>query len=308
MDLLPFSSEQNNAGTYALCRCLSDQADGTAAKGGSEMFDKLIESEPEGADFKNRRSYFMVSSLVVAVFFATAVVFSLYAANIDLGSDNFVLSTMLAPVEPPPDTPEIVEPRQQPATQTVSRDRLRTRVVNMSRVDEPTIVPKDTSVVANQHLARPDTRRFELGDRDMDVASYSGPARSGDGPAGPGGTGLGSESKAAVAVREPEPPPAAKPPPAKPPTQSLGVINGRASYLPKPAYPQAAISLNVQGKVDVQVLIDEAGHVISAKALNGHPLLRDAAVRSARGATFTPTRLSNVPVKVTGVIVYNFTR
>ena len=272
------------------------------------MFDKLIESEPEGAEFKNRRSYFMVSSLVVGIFFATAVVFSLYAANIDLGSDNFVLSTMLAPVEPPPDKPEIVEPRQRPVAQTVTTDRLPTRVVNMSRTDEPTIVPKDTSVVANQHLAMPDTRRFEIGKRDTDVAGYSGPARIGDGQAGPRGTGLASEARTAEAIREPEPPPAAKPPPAKPPTQSLGVINGKATFLPVPAYPAPAKAVGAAGKVNVQVMIDETGRVVSATAVDGNPLLRGAAETAARRAKFSPTYLSRVPVKVTGVIVYNFTR
>ncbi len=66
--------------------------------------------------------------------------------------------------------------------------------------------------------------------------------------------------------------------------------------------------MNVKGKVDVQVLIDESGKVISAKAINGHPMLRANAEHAAVNARFTPTLLSNVPVKVTGVIVYNFVR
>jgi len=66
--------------------------------------------------------------------------------------------------------------------------------------------------------------------------------------------------------------------------------------------------MNAQGKVDVQVVIDESGKVISAKAISGHPILKEAALRSAWAARFTPTLLSNVPVKVTGVIVYHFTR
>ena len=54
-------------------------------------------------------------------------------------------------------------------------------------------------------------------------------------------------------------------------------------------------------------MIDETGKVISAKAVSGHPLLRDAAERAARGAKFSPTYLSKQPVKVTGLIVYKFT-
>ncbi len=100
----------------------------------------------------------------------------------------------------------------------------------------------------------------------------------------------------------------AKTPDKNPPTQSLGVINGKASYLPKPVYSPAAIAVHAGGKVDVQVMIDEAGRVVSAKAVSGHILLRPAAEQAARNAKFTPTYLSKVPVKVTGVIVYNFMR
>jgi len=40
--------------------------------------------------------------------------------------------------------------------------------------------------------------------------------------------------------------------------------------------------------------------------VSGHPLLRAAAVAAARGARFSPTKLSGQPVKVSGVITYNF--
>jgi periplasmic protein TonB len=274
------------------------------------MFDKLIESEPEGADFRSRRSYFMVSSLVVGVFFATAVVLSLYAAEVSLGSDDFVLSTMLAPVEPP-SAPEIEQPRQERTT-IASNSPVPVRQINMARVEESRFVPDSTSVIPNKHLARPATDRFKIDPQGVDSgpSQYSGPARGvSGGPFGPTSGGLVRDSTSKAEARDPEPPPAVKRPSARPePPRSLGVVNGRASHLPKPAYPAAAIALNVQGKVDVQVLIDESGNVVSAKAINGHPLLKDAAERSARNARFSPTLLSNVPVKVTGVIVFNFIR
>ena len=72
--------------------------------------------------------------------------------------------------------------------------------------------------------------------------------------------------------------------------------------------PTAAAATNVQGKVDVQVTIDEAGKVISSKAVSGPFLLRHAAERAAWNARFTPTYLSKIAIKVSGVIVYNFTR
>jgi protein TonB len=60
------------------------------------------------------------------------------------------------------------------------------------------------------------------------------------------------------------------------------------------------------GTVVVQVTVDENGNVISAHAVSGHPLLQAASVAAARGAKFSPTRLSGEPVKVNGVITYNF--
>ena len=50
----------------------------------------------------------------------------------------------------------------------------------------------------------------------------------------------------------------------------------------------------------------ENGNVIAAHAVSGHPLLQSAAVGAARQARFSPTKLSGQPVKVTGVIQYNF--
>lgn len=87
---------------------------------------------------------------------------------------------------------------------------------------------------------------------------------------------------------------------------SGGVLNGKATFLPKPPYPPAARAVQAAGAVSVQVLIDESGNVVSASAVSGHPLLRAAAVQAARGARFEPTKLAGQPVKVSGVITYNF--
>ncbi|MGI9055687.1 MAG: energy transducer TonB [Pyrinomonadaceae bacterium] len=85
-----------------------------------------------------------------------------------------------------------------------------------------------------------------------------------------------------------------------------GVVNGKAISLPRPAYPAEARSEKAGGAVNVQVIIDEEGNVASAKAVSGHELLRNAAEQAALGAKFSPTLLEGIPVKVTGVIVYNF--
>jgi TonB family protein len=102
----------------------------------------------------------------------------------------------------------------------------------------------------------------------------------------------------------------APPPPETPAARrgpiSAGVLNGKAINLVKPTYPPIARAANASGAVNVQVTIDEQGNVISAQAVSGHPLLRPSAVSAARASTFRPTMLSGQPVKVTGVITYNF--
>jgi TonB family protein len=87
---------------------------------------------------------------------------------------------------------------------------------------------------------------------------------------------------------------------------SGGVLNGKAISLPKPTYPPVAKAAHASGTVTVQVTVDEEGKVISANAVSGHPLLQAAAVQAARQARFSPTLLAGQPVKVTGVITYNF--
>ena len=89
-------------------------------------------------------------------------------------------------------------------------------------------------------------------------------------------------------------------------TISGGLLNGKATSLPKPVYPAAAIAVRAAGTVAVQVLVDENGEVVSAEVMSGHPLLRSAAVEAAKAASFAPTMLKGEPVKVSGVLTYNF--
>jgi len=85
-----------------------------------------------------------------------------------------------------------------------------------------------------------------------------------------------------------------------------GVLNGKATSMPIPEYPPAAKAVNAAGAVSVRVTIDETGAVTAAEAVSGHPLLRSASVAAALAATFATTRLSGQPVKVTGILTYNF--
>lgn len=83
-------------------------------------------------------------------------------------------------------------------------------------------------------------------------------------------------------------------------------INSTAVILAKPKYPAAARAVRASGAVQVQVTIDEDGEVVVAKAISGHPLLRQAAETAAKESRFSATTLEGQPVIVTGIIVYNF--
>ncbi|HWS85477.1 MAG TPA: VWA domain-containing protein [Pyrinomonadaceae bacterium] len=88
---------------------------------------------------------------------------------------------------------------------------------------------------------------------------------------------------------------------------SGGVLNGKALRLPAPVYPSAARNSGAQGKVVVEVTIDEQGKVVEARAVSGHTFLLHAALQAARQARFTPALLSGRPVRVKGTINYVFT-
>jgi VWFA-related protein/TonB family protein len=97
-----------------------------------------------------------------------------------------------------------------------------------------------------------------------------------------------------------------KPAPKRP--LSGGVLNGKALSLPKPLYPPTAKNSGVTGTVIIEVLIDEGGKVISARAISGPQMLQAVAVQAARQAKFSPTKLSGEPVQVLGTITYSFVR
>jgi TonB family protein len=89
--------------------------------------------------------------------------------------------------------------------------------------------------------------------------------------------------------------------------KSGGVLQGSALRRVEPAYPPLAKAARVSGAVVVEVTVDEDGKVIAARAISGHPLMKDAAVAAARGWEFAQTKLQGVPVRVIGTITFNFT-
>jgi TonB family protein len=100
--------------------------------------------------------------------------------------------------------------------------------------------------------------------------------------------------------------PAASPTPSDGRTVTGGVLDAKAISKPQPPYPALAKAARAAGVVTVQVTVDETGHVVSATPVSGHPLLHAAAVEAAKQARFAPTVQDGEPVRVSGVLTYNF--
>jgi outer membrane biosynthesis protein TonB len=81
-----------------------------------------------------------------------------------------------------------------------------------------------------------------------------------------------------------------------------GIVNKKAIYLPKPLYSP---DIKASGTVEVRIVIDQSGNVISAKAVSGHLLLRPFAESAARKARFNPTNDVG-KIRIKAVLVYDF--
>ena len=262
------------------------------------MFKNLIESSSHVTEYKRRGSFLLFTGAVYVVLFVVTGVVSIYAYDAHLETQYYDAVTLVSPQELifEPATPTPVRPNNPPRDATNDNDsRVPERAIAMLDTDRPEVVPDTVSATRSPHLPLPPGQVRITGE---DVAgSIPGPStpRSGGRPVTP----------PTEIVKIGEPPP--QPDPPKPPrVVSKGVINGQAISLPRPNYPEMAKRMRLQGVVSVQVLIDEEGRVISAKTISGSPFLSVEAQRVALQARFSPTRLGDQPVKVSGVITYNF--
>lgn len=277
------------------------------------MLENLVESKNNSHTARKLYGFLLSTFFVISAMLLSATVWSLFAKDFGMGNGELELSNLITPIpvadnKPEPE-PEKPNPKNEPQT---TKSQVTSRQMNMARVDEPQIAPDTASIAPNTNRARP-KGVFEV-NPNAGETDASTPTNTGRGENKNNETGFSEQKNQTEAIAEktkiPDPPPVMKKPEEKPKvtTVSLGVVNGKASNLPKPSYPAPAKAVGASGAVQVQVLIDETGNVVSAKAVSGHPLLRDAAERAAKNARFTPTYLSKVAVKVNGLIVYNFTK
>lgn len=271
------------------------------------MFDSLVESGSHKDDLARKGSFFLGTFAIYGVILLALGVLSVYLYNESLPSENLELMTMVAPV-PVQNQPEQQPEKQEAKPAEATPDRqVATRTDFVASTLDPTKVPKEVSAVASKVPPVPPGGAVRGTSNTDPVGGNTGPI----GPVGPGTGGAGTGGGAPVVVSnddEPPPPPKPTPTPVPKPRAPIsgGVLNGKAISKPQPAYPAIAKAARASGTVTVQVTVDESGHVISARAAGGHPLLQQAAVAAARQARFSPTLLSGQPVKVNGVITYNF--
>jgi protein TonB len=260
------------------------------------MFENLVESGSHKQDVARKGSFILITFGIYAVLFLAAFVAGIWWATANIDQQTLELTALIAPV-PVPQQQKVEQKQEAPKPEKVNInqqvDVRRELVADVTRTD---LVPKEISAKAS------DVPPVRKGVVTM-VGSGNSNAVSPIAPGTGTGTILSSAPTKIVTTEEPPPPPP-KPTPHAP--ISGGVLNGKAVRLVQPPYPPIARSAHASGQVTVQVLIDENGNVVAAHATNGHPLLQAAAVNAARSSKFTPTKLSGQPVKVNGVIIYNF--
>jgi periplasmic protein TonB len=266
------------------------------------MFTNLIESDSHHQEFKRRSSFFLATIAAYALILSAAGVASIYAfdAQLEAQTSDLVLLDWVPPITPlaPVIRPRDPAPIHRSAPSNAPIDRNVTesvRTIAVAPINDPTKVPDRVGTQASP--IPPVTGTFHLGDRNVDpptAANNSSACVTCNGTA------------PVVRVEDTTPPPV--PVVVKPTTTRLtsSVLTSKAISLPQPQYPPLAKQIRLQGAVTVQILVDEKGNVVSAHAVNGHPALNPAAVAAALRARFTPTILSGQPVKVQGVITYNF--
>jgi protein TonB len=268
------------------------------------MFTHLIESGSHGKDLARKGRFFLGTLSFYALLLMVAGVASIYAYNVQLDSQEMEV-TLVTPI-PMQQTEQRAAGRQPFRTSSVSTGSTgeTTRTVIIADIDSPRI-PTDISTRPGPPPSPPGSKS---GGQDTGKGIFIGL------PGNTSGTSGAATSKAVVVHPAPadDPlPPEPKPTPliVKRPEKirmSSTVINSKIIVKPAPAYPLIARQVRAQGTVTVEILIDEQGRVISAQATSGHPLLRAAAQGSAYQARFSPTSISGQPVKVSGVITYNF--
>jgi len=123
--------------------------------------------------------------------------------------------------------------------------------------------------------------------------------------------GKGKPRRAAVTMAAP--PPAPSPVQRAPGPWNGPVLGDKYTFLnfevqsaAKPYHTRDAKANGAKGLVQVEILIDTDGSVISARARTGDPLLHPEAERAARESRFRRPTADGRPARAVGFLVYRF--
>jgi protein TonB len=271
------------------------------------MFHNLIESGSHRTDLARRGRFLLGTLALYAALIACAGVVSVYAYNARLDEQTYevtILPSWALPMAT--QTPEHANEHTQTHRATAGEVSIRKQLVLDLKTTPHTPPPISTQYSPIKPLP---PWLVKLGDHDSDPASIGGV-----GPIGLGGDGAvpsvaNARPHVVVVTEDVRPPEAVKPTPAPTPPQVLKLsqlVSSKIVNKPVPLYPRLAQLTGTQGSVTVEILVDEQGRVVSATATSGPAMLREAARLAALQARFTPTQLNGQPVKVSGVISYNF--
>ena len=253
------------------------------------MFDQLVVSSMQRRKHTAAKYFFGTGALYILAI-AGAFAASVLMSEPKLADTGKVL-TLVVPLPPALGSPDKVR-----RPQMLTRSAARPDVYNVQPLDQL------RSRASSSPPPVPTTIDYD-GDSDAGLPI---------GPQGPGRIDGHIEGSGTVEA----PPRPADPPRPRPTAQTAAnnqpvrvassILQGKAIERRKPIYPPLAQQIHLQGDVSIEVMIAPDGHVESARIVSGHPMLADKAREATLGWRFQPTLLNNVPVRVTGVIVFVF--
>lgn len=252
------------------------------------MFDKLVESTKQKPQGRNK--FYLLTSLIYGTALSAVAVLTIIWFNPGMAEANTARLIFLPPPLPMAPPPEAApQPKIAPVIGFVPP-----RIPPKDIPDAKSVTPKPPSVSPGIRVAGV-----------PNIGDFNGP-----------GSGIPTSAIGEPTEAPPPPPPAPTPKVTPTPTPTPKVpdivrmtsemVTGKAVRKVQPPYPQIAKAVRAQGTVPVQIVISEEGRVMQATVVGGNPTLHEAARQAALQWVFSPTVLNGKPVKVSGVISFNF--
>lgn len=239
---------------------------------------QFVLEPPKGTGKRDLGSAF-TSFIVHSVILALALVVPLlFTESLDIR--ELAQTWLVAPPPPPPPPPAPTKPlvpRVRPKLQTLA-----------GKLVAPRVIPREIARIVET-------------DVELDVGGVLGGV--------PGGVPGGQMGGVIGGVLGGIPSPVAKPAPPVPQKPVRVGGNLRPPQLRRrvePIYPSIAKQARIEGRVQIDAIIDVSGRVVEMKVLSGHPLLVQAAMEAVRRWVYEPTYLNEVPVPVVLEVTVTF--